>query len=86
VAVVDVGSNSVRLLVASVKRRGVARLGAVGVVGTLDVTPHRAETLLGGTLVLAEVARRLDTKLEIGRGGVREGAALAFALAQSAAA
>jgi exopolyphosphatase / guanosine-5'-triphosphate,3'-diphosphate pyrophosphatase len=63
-----------------------ARLGAVRVVGTLDVTPQRAETLLGGTLVLAEVARRLDAKLEVGRGGVREGAALAFARAQSAAA
>jgi exopolyphosphatase/guanosine-5'-triphosphate,3'-diphosphate pyrophosphatase len=63
-----------------------ARLGAVRVVGTLDVTRERAETLLGGTVVLAEVARRLDTKLEVGRGGVREGAALAFARARSAAA
>ena len=41
----------------------------------LDITPGRLETLLGGTLVLAEVARRLDTKLEVGRGGLREGAA-----------
>jgi hypothetical protein len=46
----------------------------------------RAETILGATHVLAEVARRLDAKLEIGRGDVREGAALAFARAQSAAA
>ena len=44
------------------------------------------ETLLGGTLVLAEVARRLDTKLEVGRGGLREGAARALARLESAAA
>src|SRR5262245_51707548 len=52
----------------------------------LDVTVARFETLLGGTLVLAELARRLDTKLEVGRGGLREGAALALARVQSAAA
>jgi exopolyphosphatase / guanosine-5'-triphosphate,3'-diphosphate pyrophosphatase len=63
-----------------------ARLGADGVIAARDITPQRAETLLGGTLVLAEVARRLDSKLEVGRGGVREGAALAFARAQIAAA
>ena len=63
-----------------------ARLGAARVIGALDVTRDRAETLLGGTLVLAEVARRLDAKLEVGRGGVREGAALASAREQSAAA
>jgi exopolyphosphatase/guanosine-5'-triphosphate,3'-diphosphate pyrophosphatase len=63
-----------------------ARLGAAHVIGALDITRERAETLLGGTLVLAEVARRLDAKLEVGRGGVREGAALAFARAQAVAA
>jgi exopolyphosphatase / guanosine-5'-triphosphate,3'-diphosphate pyrophosphatase len=52
----------------------------------LDVTQARLETLLGGTLVLAEVARRLDTKLEVGRGGLREGAARALARLESAAA
>lgn len=50
------------------------------------VTPERAETLLGGTLVLAEVARRLGCHLEVGRGGLREGAALALARADAAAA
>jgi exopolyphosphatase/guanosine-5'-triphosphate,3'-diphosphate pyrophosphatase len=64
----------------------IARLGTARVIGGLDVTRERAATLLGGTLVLAEVARRLDVKLEVGRGGVREGAALAFAREQSAAA
>ena len=52
----------------------------------LDVTAARLETLLGGTLVLAEVARRLHTKLEVGRGGLREGAVRALARVKSAAA
>jgi exopolyphosphatase / guanosine-5'-triphosphate,3'-diphosphate pyrophosphatase len=52
----------------------------------LDITPDRIETLLGGTLVLSEIAQRLDAKLEIGRGGLREGAALALARVESAAA
>jgi len=60
--------------------------GISGVTAEADVTEGRAETLLGGTLVLAEVARRLDTRLEIGRGGLREGAALALARLESAAA
>lgn len=50
------------------------------------VTPERAETLLGGTLVLAEIARRLDSDLEVGRAGLREGAALALARTEAAAA
>ncbi len=50
------------------------------------VTPERAETLLGGTLVLTEITRRLDCALEVGKGGLREGAALALARADAAAA
>jgi exopolyphosphatase / guanosine-5'-triphosphate,3'-diphosphate pyrophosphatase len=50
------------------------------------VTRARAETLLGGTLVLAEMARLVDSELELGRGGLREGAALALADAEAAAA
>lgn len=64
----------------------VVRNGAGATTAGLDVTPDRIETLLGGTLVLSEVACRLDSKLEIGRGGLREGAALALARAESAAA
>lgn len=64
----------------------IALEGAAAVTAGLDVTPGRSETLLGGTLVLAEVARRLDAKLEAGHGGVREGAALALARVASAAA
>ena len=50
------------------------------------ITPGRAETLLGGTLVLSAIAERLDCDLEAGRGGLREGAALALARAAVAAA
>jgi len=50
------------------------------------ITSERAETLLGGTLVLSEIARRLRCDLEVGRGGLREGAALALARADAAAA
>ena len=50
------------------------------------ITRERAHTLLGGTLVLAATARRLATDLEVGRGGLREGAALALARAAAAAA
>jgi exopolyphosphatase / guanosine-5'-triphosphate,3'-diphosphate pyrophosphatase len=62
------------------------RDGAAATTAGLDITPGRIETLLGGTLVLSEIARRLDSKLEIGRGGLREGAALALARTESAAA
>jgi exopolyphosphatase / guanosine-5'-triphosphate,3'-diphosphate pyrophosphatase len=50
------------------------------------VTEERAHTLLGGTLVLAEIARLLECELEVGRGGLREGAALALARRRAAAA
>jgi exopolyphosphatase/guanosine-5'-triphosphate,3'-diphosphate pyrophosphatase len=49
------------------------------------VDPARARTLLAGTLILMEVQRRLGITLEIGRGGIREGAAL-LALDELAAA
>ena len=55
------------------------RKGPHAVVAGTSITPDRAETLLGGTLVLAEVSRLLGTRLEVGRGGLREGAALALA-------
>jgi exopolyphosphatase/pppGpp-phosphohydrolase len=50
------------------------------------VTGPRAQTLLGGTLVLCEIARLVETDLELGRGGLREGAALALARAEAVAA
>jgi len=57
----------------------IARRGADAVVEDSGITLERAQTLLGGTLVLAEIARLLDSRLEVGRGGLREGAALALA-------
>ena len=61
-------------------------LGPERITRWLDVSPARAETLLGGTLVLAEVSRRLESKLEVSRGGLREGAALGLARAAAVAA
>jgi exopolyphosphatase / guanosine-5'-triphosphate,3'-diphosphate pyrophosphatase len=51
-------------------------LGAI--VASHGITPERARTLLGGTLVLLELAHELDAELRVVRGGVREGAALAL--------
>jgi exopolyphosphatase / guanosine-5'-triphosphate,3'-diphosphate pyrophosphatase len=62
------------------------RDGVASVVRGLDITPERSETLLGGALVLAEVARRLDAKFEIGSCGLREGVVLALARERSVAA
>ena len=40
--------------------------------------PHRARTLLAGTLLLTEAQRRLGVPLRVASGGVREGAAVAL--------
>jgi exopolyphosphatase / guanosine-5'-triphosphate,3'-diphosphate pyrophosphatase len=56
------------------------------VVRRHGISAERALTLLGGTLVLAEVARLVDQDLVPARGGVREGAALALARTHAAAA
>jgi exopolyphosphatase/guanosine-5'-triphosphate,3'-diphosphate pyrophosphatase len=45
----------------------------------------RARTMTAGALILLEVQRRLNVSLRVGRGGIREGAALAL-LAEVAAA
>ena len=63
-----------------------ALLPAKKIADRYDVTRPRAQTLLGGTLVLAELARAVGTDLELGRGGLREGAALALARAEAVAA
>jgi exopolyphosphatase/guanosine-5'-triphosphate,3'-diphosphate pyrophosphatase len=66
--------------------KAIARKGATRLTEGVDITAERTETLLGGTLVLAEVARLLDSPLEVGRGGLREGAALSLARAEAAVA
>ncbi len=63
-----------------------ARKPAAKLTESYGITPERSETLLGGTLVLAETARRLGCGFEVGRGGLREGAALALARAAAVAA
>jgi exopolyphosphatase/guanosine-5'-triphosphate,3'-diphosphate pyrophosphatase len=50
------------------------------------IDPERARTLLGGALILSEVELRLAVPLVVGRGGVREGAALALGAQQQSAA
>jgi len=56
------------------------------IVRSHGITPERARTLLGGTLVLLELAHRLAPDFEVVRGGVREGAALRLVGALPAAA
>lgn len=48
------------------------------------IPPERARTLAAGAIILLEARRRLGVPLEVARGGVREGAALAM-LAELAA-
>jgi exopolyphosphatase/guanosine-5'-triphosphate,3'-diphosphate pyrophosphatase len=55
-------------------RRSAAKLARV-----FGFDAARAETVLAGSLILSEVSRRLDTPLELGRGGLREGIALTLA-------
>jgi exopolyphosphatase / guanosine-5'-triphosphate,3'-diphosphate pyrophosphatase len=59
---------------------------ANAVVRAFGIHPRRAGTLVAGTIVLAELARLLDCPLEVARGGLREGAALALAAAEAVAA
>jgi exopolyphosphatase/guanosine-5'-triphosphate,3'-diphosphate pyrophosphatase len=56
--------------------KALAKRSRRSIVRTYGVDPARARTLLAGTLILGEVQQRLGTALEIGRGGIREGAAL----------
>jgi exopolyphosphatase/pppGpp-phosphohydrolase len=71
----------------------VAILDAEGLVAAIDelsqlkrakiskrygLPPQRAATMLAGALIFAEAQRRLGLPLELARGGVREGAALAL--------
>ena len=43
---------------------------------TFKLDRQRARTITAGALILAEIQRRLNVPLEVGRGGLREGAAL----------
>jgi exopolyphosphatase/guanosine-5'-triphosphate,3'-diphosphate pyrophosphatase len=56
------------------------------IVASYGLTEKRAETLLAGTLILLELAHRLDSQFHVVRGGVREGAALRLGRSLRAAA
>ena len=56
-----------------------ARRPAAKAARTFGISAERAETLLAGALLLAGASRVLGTTLELGRGGLREGAALELA-------
>jgi exopolyphosphatase/guanosine-5'-triphosphate,3'-diphosphate pyrophosphatase len=43
---------------------------------TFKLDRQRAHTITAGALILGEIQRRLNVELEVGRGGLREGAAL----------
>ncbi len=63
-----------------------SRRPAAKAARTFGVSAERAETLLGGALLLAGACRVLGTSLELGRGGLREGAALELASVPAVAA
>jgi exopolyphosphatase / guanosine-5'-triphosphate,3'-diphosphate pyrophosphatase len=56
--------------------RKLAKRSDRAVANDYGVDRARARTLLAGTLILMEVQRRLGIELQVGRGGIREGAAL----------
>ena len=62
------------------------RRSSAKVARAAGIHPVRAASVLGGALLLSETSRLLDRPLELARGGVREGAALALAGLQSSAA
>ena len=55
-----------------------ARRSSADLVKRYDFAPERARTLAAGAVILAEARQRLGLPLEVARGGVREGAALAL--------
>lgn len=65
--------------------RKLAKRSDRAIANDYGVDRARARTLLAGTLILTEVQRRLGIGLQVGRGGIREGAAL-LALEELAAA
>lgn len=56
-----------------------SRRRAARALRRFGISPTRAETVLGGALLLAAASRALGRPLELAAGGLREGAALALA-------
>ncbi len=66
--------------------RRLSRRSSKKIAKEYDVDDARARTMTAGALIFLEIQRRLDSGLEVGRRGLREGAALALlAEAQTAA-
>jgi exopolyphosphatase/guanosine-5'-triphosphate,3'-diphosphate pyrophosphatase len=61
-----------------------ARRPAAKTTRSFGISVERAETLLAGAILLSEACRALGTSLELGRGGLREGAVLEIAALASA--
>jgi exopolyphosphatase/guanosine-5'-triphosphate,3'-diphosphate pyrophosphatase len=68
------GADDLEVVVELAARRSSAKLARI-----FDLEVARAQTLLAGAVVLAEASRRLDLPFRLGRGGLREGAALSLA-------
>jgi exopolyphosphatase / guanosine-5'-triphosphate,3'-diphosphate pyrophosphatase len=62
-----------------------SRLTTDELVDEFGLAPGRARTVLAGALILVEAQRRLGLPLEVARGGIREGAALALLSERAAA-
>jgi exopolyphosphatase/guanosine-5'-triphosphate,3'-diphosphate pyrophosphatase len=58
--------------------KAVSKTSSARLARELELDPIRAKTLLAGALILAEVQRRVELPLEVARGGLREGAAVAL--------
>ncbi len=58
---------------------GLTRRPAAKAARAFGVSAERAQTLLAGALLLARASRALGAPFELGRGGLREGAALELA-------
>jgi exopolyphosphatase/guanosine-5'-triphosphate,3'-diphosphate pyrophosphatase len=63
-----------------------SRRRSAKVARDVGIDPRRASTTLAGALILGEVSRLLGRPLSLGRGGLREGAALALAREDGSAA
>lgn len=72
----NVAGASLDAAVLSSAAKALAKRSRRSITRTYGVDPARARTLLAGTLILGEVQQRLGVALEVGRGGIREGAAL----------
>ena len=68
------GQDDLDVVVALAARRTSAKLARL-----FGLDAARAETLLAGALILGEVAGKLGLAFTVGRGGLREGAALSLA-------